>query len=176
MKKATFAGGCFWCMQGPFDIRDGVVKTMVGFSGGNLISPSYEQVCKGDTGHYEVIQIEFDDEIVSYKELLKIFFLNINPTDPDGQFADKGYHYRTAIFYHDDKQMQIATEYIEYLEKRKIYEKQIVTKILKFETFYPAEKYHQKYYKKNSVQYNSYKLFSGRKAYVDKMKQKNLEF
>ena len=164
--KATFAGGCFWCMQPAFDQLDGVVKTTVGYAGGNVESPSYEQVVKGNTGHAEAIQIIYDPKQVSYERLLDIYWHNIDPTQVDGQFADRGSQYRTAIFYHDAGQQQIAKQSKEKLAASGRFKKPIVTEIVPATKFYSAEAYHQKYYQKNPTHYQLYKVGSGREGYL----------
>jgi peptide methionine sulfoxide reductase msrA/msrB len=160
---ATLAGGCFWCLDEVFDKLEGVIETQVGYAGGNKPNPTYEEVCSGDTGHLEAIQVKFDPNVLSYKELLLIFFANIDPRDPEGQFADKGPQYRTAIFYHTDDQKYIAEEVRNYIQKLFGY---VATEIRPFVNFYPAEDYHQKYYKKNPIRYCVYKFFSGRENFV----------
>ncbi|KHS57605.1 MAG: peptide-methionine (S)-S-oxide reductase MsrA [Terrisporobacter othiniensis] len=176
MKKlATFAGGCFWCMVKPFDEYEGVESVISGYTGGYTKNPTYEEVCTDLTGHIEAIQITFDDEIISYKELLDIYWSVIDPTQVGGQFADLGHHYKTVIFYHDDYQKQEAEKSKEDLEKSRLYDKPIVTEIRKAETFYPAEDYHQYYYKKNPDHYNRYYEGSGRAKHVKKVwAKKNL--
>ncbi len=164
--KATFAGGCFWCMQPAFDQLEGVVKTTVGYAGGNIDSPSYEQVVKGGTGHAEAIQIVYDPKQVSYDKLLDIYWRNIDPTQVDGQFADRGSQYRTAIFYHDAKQQQTAKQSKEKLAASGRFKKSIVTEIVPATKFYSAEDYHQKYYQKNPTHYQLYKVGSGREGYL----------
>ncbi len=176
MKKlATFAGGCFWCMVKPFDEYEGVESVISGYTGGYTKNPTYEEVCTDLTGHIEAIQITFDDEIISYKELLDIYWSVIDPTQVGGQLADLGHHYKTVIFYHDDYQKQEAEKSKEDLEKSRLYDKPIVTEIRKAETFYPAEDYHQYYYKKNPDHYNRYYEGSGRAKHVKKVwAKKNL--
>ena len=176
MKKlATFAGGCFWCMVKPFDEYEGVESVISGYTGGYTENPTYEEVCTDLTGHIEAIQITFDDEIISYKELLDIYWSVIDPTQVGGQFADLGHHYKTVIFYHDEAQREEAEKSKEELGKSGIYNKPIVTEIRKAETFYPAEEYHQYYYKKNPEHYNRYYQGSGRAKFVKKIwAKKNL--
>ena len=169
MKKATFAGGCFWCMEPPFRLLKGVTDIKVGYIGGTKENPKYEEVSSGNTGHREAIQITYDPAKISYDELLEIFWQNIDPTDPGGQFADKGPQYETAIFYYDAEQKRIAEKSKEALKKSGKFDKPIVTKIMKAEPFYPAEVYHQEYYKKNPAKYKSYKEGSGREAYIHKV-------
>ncbi len=171
-QKATFAGGCFWCMEPPFDKLKGVKSTVSGYMGGTLVAPTYQQVSGGGTGHKEVVQIIYDDDAIEYDELLKIFWRNINPTDAGGQFVDRGDQYATAIFYHSDKQKDLAKKSKEQLIKNKIYKKPIVTPILKAQKFYPAEDYHQDYYKKNPIRYKFYRYNSGRDKYLDSIWEK----
>lgn len=163
---ATFAGGCFWCMQPPFDKHDGVISTFVGYTGGNVEDPTYEEVCSGTTGHTEAVEIEFDPAVVSYDELLNVFWRNIDPTALNSQFADRGSQYRTAIFYHNDEQKRLAEESKEKLAKSGKYDKPLVTEITPATEFYKAEGYHQEYYKKNSYRYKMYKSGSGREKYI----------
>ena len=168
LEKATFAGGCFWCMQPFFDNTKGVKKTTVGYTGGHGANPSYEDVSSGITGHAEAIQIEFDQAQVSYEKLLDIYWHNIDPTRLNGQFADEGTQYRTVIFYHSDEQKRIAKQSKKTLGLSGRFNKPIVTQILPASAFYPAEDYHQKYYLKSTVQYNMYHDNSGRVEYLDK--------
>ena len=176
MKKlATFAGGCFWCMVKPFDEYEGVESVISGYTGGYTENPTYEEVCTDLTGHIEAIQITFDDELITYKELLDIYWSVIDPTQVGGQFADLGHHYKTVIFYHDEVQREEAEKSKEELEKSGLYNKPIATEIRKAETFYPAEDYHQYYYKKNPDHYNRYYHGSGRAKYINKIwAKKNL--
>ena len=166
IKKATFAGGCFWCMVKPFDELPGIIKVVVGYTGGHVENPTYESVCAHETGHVEAVQITYDEEQMTYRELLEIFFRSIDPTDPDGQFHDRGETYHTAIFYHDDMQKQEAIAYEEELEKSKLFDKPIVVPIKPAQAFYDAEDYHQDYYKKNGFRYNLYYRGSGREDFI----------
>ena len=167
MKKlATFAGGCFWCMVKPFDKYDGVEKVISGYTSGNTKNPTYEEVCTDTTGHIEAVQITYDESIISYSELLDIFWNQIDPTDEGGQFNDRGQKYKTVIFYHDEDQRQIAVKSKLDLEKSGIYEDEIVTLITPATIFYEAEDYHQEYYKKNKEHYDSYYKGSGRFDFV----------
>ena len=163
MQKATFAGGCFWCMEPVFINIDGVLNVVVGYTGGSIKNPTYEEVSAGTTGHVEAIQIEFDETKVSFDRLLHLFFFNIDPTDPQGQFVDKGSQYQTAVFYHHQKQKNEALDLIEELKKTRGFSK-IATKILPFDHFYPAEEYHQQFFKKDPGHYESYKKGSGREG------------
>lgn len=171
-EKATFAGGCFWCMVKPFDEFDGVINVKVGYTGGNVPNPTYEEVCTKDTGHYEAVQITYDEEILSYKDLLEAFFMSIDPTDDGGQFHDRGQSYKTAVFYHNDIQKDLAEKFIEKLEKSNIFKRKIVTPVLEAEEFYEAEEYHQNYYKKNRLRYKRYYEASGRKEFINNTKSK----
>lgn len=168
-EKATFAGGCFWCLQGPFDFLDGVISTSVGYTGGETENPTYDTVSSGSTGHAEAIEVTFDPEKVSYKELLDIFWRNIDPTTINGQFADKGTQYRTAIFYHNSYQKELAENSKMELEQSGKFDKPLVTEIVPASKFYPAENYHQKYYEKNPLRYQLYKEGSGRAGFIKKV-------
>ncbi|MFD2616355.1 peptide-methionine (S)-S-oxide reductase MsrA [Terrilactibacillus laevilacticus] len=165
---ATFAGGCFWCMVKPFDELPGIERVISGYTGGHTINPSYEEVTTGLTGHVEAVQITYDETVFPYKKLLEIFWQQIDPTDPDGQFFDQGSSYRTAIYYHNEEQKSAAEESKKKLQESGIFKKPIVTPILPAETFYPAEDYHQDYYKKNSYHYKRYFTGSGRDAFIKK--------
>lgn len=173
INKATFAGGCFWCMVKPFDRYDGVSSVIVGYTGGDVKNPTYEQVCRMNTGHYEAVQITYDENLIKYEELLEAFFKSIDPTDDDGQFNDRGESYKTAIFYHDENQKGIAEKYIKELDSSKRFNEPIVTKVLELDEFYPAEDYHQDYYKKNPFRYKLYYKGSGRKDFVEKAWKSN---
>jgi peptide-methionine (S)-S-oxide reductase len=162
LAKATFAGGCFWCMEPPFDKLEGVVETTSGYTGGRQTNPTYEQVSSGGTGHFEALQIDYDPEKVSYSKLLEVFWLNVDPTDPAGQFCDRGEQYRTAIFYHSDEQRRLAEESKKKLKESGRLPKDVVTPILPASTFYIAEEYHQDYYKKNPIRYKFYRTSCGR--------------
>jgi methionine-S-sulfoxide reductase len=166
--KATFAGGCFWCMQGPFDSLEGVVSTSVGYTGGTKENPTYEEVSAGATGHTEAIEIIFDPQKISYEELLDVFWRNIDPTTPNQQFADRGTQYRTAIFYYDENQKMLAEQSKLELAQSGKFDKPIVTEIAPASKFYPAESYHQFFYQKNPFQYKQYKNGSGRSAFIKK--------
>ncbi len=158
-------------MQPWFDSLSGVVSTLVWYAWGTEINPSYEEVAHGETSHRESIQVVYDPAVISYEQLLDEYFIHIDPTDPYGQFVDKGMQYTTAVFYHDDDQRQVAEAYFKRLTDSKKYEKRIVTKILPYTTFYPAEDYHQKYYLKAKERYTSYKNHSGREEYFDQFKE-----
>jgi len=167
LKQATFAGGCFWCIEGPFEAEDGVVEAFSGYSGGNIKNPSYEQVSGGRTGAREAITVFYNPEIISYQTLLEIYWRQIDPSDADGQLADRGTHYTTAVFYHDDSQKQAAEKSKQELEKSGKFPK-IATIIAAFKSFYLAEEYHQDYYKKSSDHYKKYKSGSGRERNIEK--------
>ncbi|SES09589.1 peptide-methionine (S)-S-oxide reductase MsrA [Psychrobacillus sp. OK032] len=171
MEKATFAGGCFWCMVKPFDSYEGIEKVESGYTGGHVENPTYEQVCSNATGHYEAVQITFDPEKFSYNQLLEIFWMNIDPTDDDGQFFDRGSSYQTAIFYHSEEQREKAENSKEAMNASAKFSVPIATKILPTTKFYAAEEYHQDYYKKNPAHYNGYFVGSGRAAFVEKMRE-----
>ncbi len=167
-KVAIFAGGCFWCMVGPFKKEQGVLEVLSGYIGGKTENPTYEEVCTGSTGHYEAVEILFDPHMISYKKLLDIFWRQIDPTDGTGQFADKGSQYKTAIFYADQEQKQEAEQSKKELEESGRFTKPIVTEILQAGVFYQAEEYHQDYYLKSPGHYNRYRYFSGREAFIKK--------
>tara|TARA_Y100000589_G_scaffold326474_1_gene366292 strand:+ start:173 stop:718 length:546 start_codon:yes stop_codon:yes gene_type:complete len=164
--KATFAGGCFWCMEPPFSEQAGVLSVLPGYTGGHVDNPSYEAVITGKTGHLEAIQITFDDTRVSYNTLLAIFWKQIDPTDDGGQFADRGDQYKTAIFYHSQEQKNAAIQSKQRLDTSKKFKKPIVTAIKEASIFFIAEEYHQKFYKKNPEYYQRYKVGSGRDAFI----------
>lgn len=168
-QKAIFAGGCFWCMQPPYANLPGVISTTVGYTGGDVENPTYQQVSTGKTGHYEAVQIVFDSSKISYEQLLGEFWKNIDPTNNYGQFADMGSQYLTAIFYVNEEQKIMAEKSKDNLAASGKFDKPIVTKILAAETFYAGEEYHQDYYKKNASHYNRYKVGSGRAGFIDKI-------
>ncbi|MBT3355089.1 MAG: peptide-methionine (S)-S-oxide reductase MsrA [Candidatus Scalindua sp.] len=163
---ALFAGGCFWCMQHPFDKLNGVVSTSVGYTGGNTENPTYEDVCSGETGHTEAIEIQFDPAQITYSELLDVFWKNIDPTTPNRQFADIGSQYRTVIFYHNEEQKQVAELSKDEMGKSGVHDRPIVTEIIPASVFCTAEEYHQKYYKKSADRYERYSSGSGRERYL----------
>ena len=158
--KATFAGGCFWCMEPPFDKLDGVISTISGYAGGKKKNPTYEEVSAGNTGHAEVVQITYDPKKITYEKLLEVFWRNVDPLTPNRQFCDAGSQYRTAIFYHDETQKRLAEESKKALAKR--FKEPIVTEIVAAAEFYPAEDYHQDYYTKNPLRYKYYRYNCGR--------------
>jgi peptide-methionine (S)-S-oxide reductase len=166
--QATFAGGCFWCMEPPFDKIDGVLSTTSGYTGGKEKNPTYKQVSAGVTGHAEVVRVTFDANKVSYQKLLDVFWMNIDPTAVDRQFVDRGKQYRSAIFYHNARQQQLAEASKKALAASKRFDKPIVTEIVKAGPFYAAEEYHQDYYKKSPVRYKFYRFNSGRDAFIKK--------
>lgn len=168
-EKATFAGGCFWCMEPPFEKLDGVTEVISGYTGGKKVNPTYEEVSYGGTGHLESVQIIYDPSKITYSELLDVFWKQIDPTDPNGQFVDRGLQYRSAIFYHNDEQKSLAEKSKEELDKSGRYNKPIVTEIIQASTFYKAEDYHQDYYKKNPIRYKFYRYNSGRDQYLKKI-------
>jgi len=169
LATATFAGGCFWCMEPPFEKLEGVSEVVSGYAGGEEKNPTYAQVSSGATGHAEAIQVHYDPTRVTYGELLDIFWRQIDPTDPGGQFVDRGAQYRTAIFYHDEEQRQRAEASKASLESTGRHGKPIVTEIVPFTTFHPGEEYHQDYYKKSSFRYKFYRYGSGRDQYLEKV-------
>jgi peptide-methionine (S)-S-oxide reductase len=162
LAKATLAGGCFWCMEPAFDGLPGVVSMQVGYTGGHMVNPTYEQVCTGTTGHAETIEITFDPAKISYRKLLDVYWHNIDPTVRDQQFCDEGTQYRTAIFYHDPEQEKEAKESLAALEKTKPFKQPIVTEIVPASTFYPAENYHQQYCRTHKIEYGFYRIGCGR--------------
>lgn len=166
MEKATFAGGCFWCMESPFEELNGVTEVIAGYTGGHKENPTYEEVTSGKTGHLEAVQITFDPSIITYSELLDVFWRQINPTDIRGQFADRGEHYKTAIFYHNDVQKRLTEESKEKLQASGKFQVDIVTEIIPASKFYVAEDYHQDYYQKSPIRYKLYRAGSGRDAYL----------
>ena len=165
-KTATFAGGCFWCMEPPFENTEGVIEAEAGYTGGHAENPTYEQVTSGTTGHYEAVKVTYDPKKVSYKQLLDVFWRQIDPTDDGGQFADRGTQYFTAIFYHNEEQKEKAELSKKELDASAIFDKPIITALLPAKTFYKAEEYHQDYYKKNVLHYSTYKVGSGRDGFI----------
>ncbi|HEX9757450.1 MAG TPA: peptide-methionine (S)-S-oxide reductase MsrA [Nitrospiria bacterium] len=163
LEVATFAGGCFWCMEEAFDELEGVISTTSGYTGGHLKNPTYKEVSAGGTGHAEVVQVRYDPKIMSYERLLENFWRNIDPTTPDRQFCDVGTQYRPAIFYHNQEQKNLAEESKENLKKTSPFKDPIFTEIVPVSEFYPAEEYHQNFYQKNPLRYKFYKHTCGRK-------------
>lgn len=164
---AIFAGGCFWCMVQPFDEIPGVLEVVSGYTGGSTINPSYEEVCKDNTGHYEAIKIKYDPIKIKYSELLDIYFRQIDPTDSEGQFGDRGSSYRPAIFYTTEAQKDLAEKFKQNLDESKKFDKPIVVEILPGEVFYIAEDYHQDFYKKEPSHYKKFKKGSGREDFIN---------
>ncbi len=165
---ATLAAGCFWCMVAPFEEMKGVVGVMPGYTGGNKENPTYKEVCSGDTGHLEAVQVTFDPALASYEMLLEVFWRQIDPTDGGGQFHDRGPSYRTAIFYHNELQREKAEASKKNLNDSKRFSDPIATQILPASIFYPAEEYHQDYHKKNPAHYKQYRRGSGRDDFIEK--------
>lgn len=164
---AIFAGGCFWCMVEPFQELDGVKEVTSGYTGGATVNPTYEAVCNECTGHFEAIQVKYDPTKVKYSELLDVYFRQIDPTDPGGQFGDRGDSYRTAIFYTTEEQRILAEEFITKLEYSEKFDKAIAVLVLPGEVFYKAEVYHQDYYKKEPDHYKKFKKGSGREDFIN---------
>jgi len=173
---AIFAGGCFWCMEEAFERLPGVVDAIAGYTGGFVENPTYELVSTGETGHREAVKVIYDPSRVSYERLLEVFWRNIDPTDPYGQFADRGEQYRTAVFYLNEKQRELAEESRRRLELSGIFDEPIVTEILPAKEFYPAERYHQGYYLTFPEHYKRYKLYSGRLGFIKSVWEKNAHF
>jgi methionine-S-sulfoxide reductase len=166
---ATFAGGCFWCMEPPFDKLDGVQSTTSGYMGGVEEGPTYKEVSAGKTGHAEAVQVRYDPSKVSYEKLLEVFWMQVDPTTPGRQFVDVGRQYRTVIFYHDEEQKRLAEESKAKLDKSGRYDGPIVTQIVPAGIFWLAEDYHQDYYKKNPIRYKFYRFNSGRDQFLKKI-------
>lgn len=166
LQKATLAGGCFWCMVGPFENLTGVLKVVSGYTGGSRENPSYHDVCSGHTGHAEAIQITYDPDLISYRRLLETFWQQIDPTDSGGQFYDRGDSYRTAIFYHNEEQRREAEKSKKELEESGIFDRPIATRIVPAGPFYEAEEGHQDYHKKNAMHYSMYREASGRDRFI----------
>jgi peptide methionine sulfoxide reductase msrA/msrB len=175
LQTATFAGGCFWCVEAGFEKLTGVHEVISGYSGGSTKSPTYEQVSSGQTEHLEAVQVHYDPNMITFELLLESFWRQIDPTDNGGQFVDRGKHYRSVIFYHDDTQKKIAKKSRAALEASGRFKDPIVTDIRPFEAFYPAEDYHQDYYKKNPLRYKFYRYNSGRDQFLDKTWGSDLE-
>lgn len=168
-RKATFAGGCFWCVEADFEKLLGVVKVVSGYTGGTKENPTYEEVSSGTTGHVEAVQVYYDPSKVTYEELLDFFWRHIDPTDPGGQFVDRGSQYRSIIFYHNEEQRRLAERSKEALNRSGRFKKPVVTEIIKFTKFYEAEEYHQDYYKKHPLKYAYYRHGSGRDQFLSKV-------
>ena len=168
-ETATLAGGCFWCVESDFEKADGVIEVISGYTGGHKANPKYKEVSSGTTGHLEAVQVIYDPEQITYKEILNVLWRHIDPTDGEGQFVDRGNQYRSAIFYHNEEQRRIAEESKRALENSGIFNKPIATEIIKFDKFYPAEDYHQDYYKRNPIRYKYYRWNSGRDQFLEKV-------
>ncbi len=166
---ATFAGGCFWCMEPPFEKLNGVVSVTAGYGGGTAPNPTYEQVSSGHTGYAESVQIVYDPSKITYAQLLDAFWMNVDPTTSNAQFADHGSQYRTAVFYHTEEQQRLAEASRDQLQRSGKFDKPIVTEIVSATTFYLAEDYHQDYYKKNPIRYKLYRAGSGREEFLKKV-------
>jgi peptide-methionine (S)-S-oxide reductase len=172
-ESAIFAGGCFWCMQPPFEKLKGVVSTTVGYSGGHTQNPTYEEVSAGGTGHAESVLVVFDPQQIHYEDLLAVYWHNIDPVTPEGQFCDHGHQYRSAIFYQGEEQHRLAEASKKNLEESKRFPSPIVTEIVPASEFYPAEEYHQKYHEKNPARYAFYRWNCGRDQRLDELWGKN---
>jgi len=168
-QTATFAGGCFWCMEPPFDELDGVISTTSGYTGGHSKDPTYKEVSRGGTGHAEVIQVIYDPARISYDELLNVFWHNIDPTNANGQFCDWGNQYRSEIYYHDAEQEKLAKQSKAALIELKPFDAPVVTSVTAATSFYPAEDYHQDYYMKNPVRYKFYRYGCGRDKQLEEL-------
>ena len=168
-EKATLAGGCFWCMEHPFENLDGVLEVKSGYTGGHMENPSYGDVVLGESGHVEAVQVTFDPFKTTYSEILDLFWRQIDPTDPGGQFVDRGEQYKTAIFYHSEAQKRVASKSRDRLNQSGTYDKPVVTEIREFSVFYEAEAYHQDYHKKNPMGYRQYRSGSGRDLYLTRI-------
>lgn len=166
IETATFAGGCFWCVESAFEGLDGVLDVISGYTGGPEENPTYEQVSSGSTGHYEAIQITYDPGIVSYKTLVKLFFQQIDPGDGQGSFVDRGNQYRSAVFFHTENQKIQARELIDLIDRSNIFDKPVATEVIPAATFYKAEEYHQDYHSKNPIRYKFYRAGSGRDNFI----------
>jgi peptide methionine sulfoxide reductase msrA/msrB len=173
--KATFVGGCFWCTEADFEKVPGVIEVLSGYAGGEEEYPGYEEVASGITEHVEAIQVYYDSTKVTYEQLLNYFWKHVDPTDSGGQFVDRGNQYRSVIFYHTEEQKNLAERSKEVLGKSGIFNKPIVTEIVKYTNFYPAEHYHQDYYKKNPLRYKYYRYNSGRDQFLEKSWEKQID-
>ena len=176
LERAIFAGGCFWCMEPPFEKLPGVSKVISGYTGGNKVDPSYKEVAGGSTDHAEAVEVHYDSSKISYNDLLEVFWRNIDPTDGNGQFVDRGKQYRPAIFYYNKGQKKLAEKSKNKLEKSKRFKSKIETRIVKATRFYKAEEYHQDFYKKSTVRYKIYRVGSGRDQFLEKTWGKDLEY
>jgi peptide methionine sulfoxide reductase msrA/msrB len=176
LERAIFAGGCFWCMEPPFEKLPGVSKVISGYTGGKKENPSYKEVAAGSTDHVEAVEVHYDSSKISYNDLLEVFWRNIDPTDGNGQFVDRGKQYKPAIFYYNKGQKKLAEKSKNKLEKSLRFRSKIETKIVKATIFYAAEQYHQDFYKKNIVRYKIYRIGSGRDQFLEKTWGKDLEY
>lgn len=167
-EKATFAGGCFWCMVKPFDSLPGIESVISGYTGGHVENPTYEQVTTGTTGHTEAVQITFNPELFPYEKLVEVYWQQTDPTDPNGQFVDQGNSYRPAIFFHNEEQKEKAEASKAELAASGRFSKPIITPIEPAQVFYPAEEYHQDFYRKSNAHYTRYRQASGREGFIDK--------
>lgn len=168
VKYAYFAGGCFWCMVSPFDVLDGIIKVRSGYMGGNLDSPTYKDVKTQRTGHYEVIQIQYDESVIDYNKLLQAFWRQVDPTDSEGQFQDRGPSYRTGIFVTDERQRELAEKSLREMDESNRFPGKIVTKVMDATKYFDAEDYHQDYYKVNPAEYKLDRSKSGRDEFIKK--------
>jgi peptide methionine sulfoxide reductase msrA/msrB len=168
LETATFAGGCFWCVESDFEKVEGVIDVISGYTGGDTEKPTYDEVSSGGTGHLEAVQVRYDPTKITYKKLLDTFWRHVDPTDAGGQFVDRGSQYRTAIFYHNEEQKRLAEESRDQLNESGRFDKAVATEITMVQTFYRAEDYHQDYYKKNPVRYKLYRYNSGRDRFLKK--------
>lgn len=169
LEVATLAGGCFWCTESDLEKLPGVIDVVSGYAGGHIENPTYKQVSSGKSGHIEVIEVKYDPKQVSYEQVLDQFFRHIDPTDDQGSFVDRGSQYRPAIFYHNAQQKQVAERFMEEIEAIGIFRAPLKPELIKFDKFWPAEDYHQDYYKRNKIRYNYYRYASGRDQYLDKI-------
>lgn len=167
-ERAIFAGGCFWCMEHPFETLSGVISVRSGYTGGEKSNPSYQEVSAGGTGHAEAVEIVFDPAVIGYSELLEVFWMQIDPTDAGGQFVDRGSQYRSGIYYRNEEQRRLAEDSKQRLQESGRFSRSIITEILPAAPFYPAEEYHQDYYKKNPLRYKYYRYGSGRDRFLDR--------
>ena len=176
IETALFAGGCFWCMEHPYENQPGISKALSGYTGGEKQNPTYNQVASGSTQHVEAVEIHFDPEIISYNDLLQIFWRNVDPTDAGGQFVDRGKQYTTGIFYKNNQQKKSAEQSKKRLEGKNLFNKKIITKIVPAGKFYPAEEYHQDFFKKNYIRYRVYRAGSGRDEFIKRIWGEDREY
>ena len=176
IETALFAGGCFWCMEHPYENQPGISKALSGYTGGKKQNPTYNQVASGSTQHVEAVEIHFDPEVISYNDLLQIFWRNVDPTDAGGQFVDRGKQYTTGIFYKNNQQKKSAEQSKKRLEGKNLFNKKIITKIVPAGKFYPAEEYHQDFFKKNYIRYRVYRAGSGRDEFIKRIWGEDREY